>query len=72
MEDFEATENPDNAKLIVMQKRCHGGHRWYELDENHRIALNLPSWCTKPKNVIMHNLESELIDEDEDEDEEKF
>jgi broad specificity phosphatase PhoE len=67
VEDFEATENPDNAKLIVMQKRCHGGHRWYELDENHRIALNLPPWCTKPKNVILHNLESELIDEDEDE-----
>ncbi len=63
MEEFEATENPDNATLVVMQKRCHGGHRWYVLDEKHRDALNLPHWCTRPKNVILHQLENELLDE---------
>lgn len=65
VEEFEATENPDNAKLVVMQKRCHGGHRWFELDEKNRKDLNLPDWCTKPKNVILHQLESQgYVDED--------
>jgi len=63
VEEFEESENPDNAQLVVMQKRCHGGHRWYELDEEHREALNLPKWCTKPRNVILHNLEAPSGDE---------
>ena len=64
VQEFEASENPDNAQLVVMQKRCFGGHRWYELQEKHRSALNLPTWCTKPKNVILHNLEANMNDEE--------
>mmetsp|Transcript_13327 Transcript_13327/g.25011 ORF Transcript_13327/g.25011 Transcript_13327/m.25011 type:complete len:289 (-) Transcript_13327:146-1012(-) len=63
VEEFEESVNPDNAQLVVMKKRCFGGHRWYELDENNRKALNLPEWCTKPKNVILHNLEAQMQDE---------
>jgi len=59
VEEFEATENPGNAKLVVMQKRCHEGHRWYELEEKDRAILNLPHWCTKPKNVILHQLDND-------------
>jgi hypothetical protein len=64
VEEFEESVNPDNAKLVVMKKRCFGGHRWYELDESNRKALNLPDWCTKPKNVILHNLEAQMQDEE--------
>eukprot|EP00979_Chaetoceros_neogracilis_P005106 scaffold883_cov225-Chaetoceros_neogracile.AAC.7 len=60
VEEFEESINPDNAQLVVMEKRCHELHRWYELDEEHREALNLPKWCTKPRNVILHNLEAPL------------
>jgi len=58
VEEFEDSENPQNAQLIVMKKKCYGGHRWYELQEKHRKALNLPKWCTKPKVSELHLLRS--------------
>lgn len=63
VEEFEESKNPENAQLVVMNKKCHTGFRWYELDEKHRKALNLPSWCTKPKNVILHDLEGKMANE---------
>lgn len=53
---FENSENPENAQLIVMKKRCKGGHRWYELDEANREALNIPQESGKPKNIQLHRL----------------
>ena len=53
---FENSENPENAQLIVMKKRCKGGHRWYELDETNREALNIPQESGKPKNIQLHRL----------------
>jgi broad specificity phosphatase PhoE len=56
VEEFEASQNPDNAQLIVMEKRCVGGHRWYELTDEHRKSLCLPATCGVPKNVQLHGL----------------
>mmetsp|Transcript_14641 Transcript_14641/g.17035 ORF Transcript_14641/g.17035 Transcript_14641/m.17035 type:complete len:296 (+) Transcript_14641:193-1080(+) len=56
VEEFEASENPQNAQLIVMKKKCVGGHRWYELTDEHRNALALPDTCGIPKNVQIHQL----------------
>lgn len=53
---FENSENPENAQLIVMKKRCKSGHRWYELDEANREALNIPQESGKPKNIQLHRL----------------
>lgn len=57
VEEFEKSKNPENAQLIVMKKRCVGGHRWYVLDEENRKFLNLPSSCGVPKNVSLHQLD---------------
>lgn len=59
VEEFEKSKNPENAQLIVMKKRCVGGHRWYVLDEENRKFLNLPSGCGVPKNVYLHQLDEE-------------
>lgn len=56
VEEFEASSNPGNAKLVVMTKKCVGGHRWYELADEHREALCLPKTCGLPKNVQLHGL----------------
>jgi broad specificity phosphatase PhoE len=56
VEEFEASDNPKNAQLIVMEKRCFGGHRWYELTDEHRKSLRLPETCGVPKNVQLHHL----------------
>lgn len=56
VEEFEASQNPGNAKLVVMKKKCVGGHRWYELTDEHRQALCLPVTCGLPKNVQLHGL----------------
>ena len=56
VEEFEASENPKNAQLIVMKKKCVEGHRWYELAPEHRAALCLPETCGVPKNVQLHGL----------------
>lgn len=56
VDEFESSENPQNAQLIVMEKRCVGGHRWYELADEHRESLRLPKACGVPKNVHLHQL----------------
>mmetsp|Transcript_17703 Transcript_17703/g.24979 ORF Transcript_17703/g.24979 Transcript_17703/m.24979 type:complete len:303 (+) Transcript_17703:46-954(+) len=62
VEEFEVSENPGNAQLVVMTKKCVGGHRWYELDNDDRSSLNLPKSCGIPKNVHLHH----LMDDSED------
>ncbi len=56
VEEFEASENPENAQLIVMKKVCIGGNRWYELVDEDRKSLRLPETCGVPKNVQLHHL----------------
>lgn len=71
VEEFEATTNPDNASLVVMNRVCRNGRSWYELDEETCETLNLPSWCAKPKNVDLHRLEdaqNQIVVEDWDDD----
>jgi hypothetical protein len=57
VEEFEKSKNPDNAQLIVMNKRCVAGYRWYVLDEENRKFLNLPSGCGVPINVSLYQLD---------------
>jgi hypothetical protein len=59
VEDFEQSKNPENAKLIVMNKKTVGQFKWYELDPSHREALNLPQGCGIPRNVRFHHLDQE-------------
>jgi len=59
VQEFEQSKNPDNASLIVMDRKCVGPYKWYELDPNHREALNLPETCGKPRNVRLHHLDEE-------------
>eukprot|EP00551_Chaetoceros_affinis_P012825 CAMPEP_0203669712 /NCGR_PEP_ID=MMETSP0090-20130426/6004_1 /ASSEMBLY_ACC=CAM_ASM_001088 /TAXON_ID=426623 /ORGANISM="Chaetoceros affinis, Strain CCMP159" /LENGTH=289 /DNA_ID=CAMNT_0050534449 /DNA_START=1 /DNA_END=870 /DNA_ORIENTATION=- len=56
VQEFEASENPENARLIVMKKVCIGGNRWYELEDEDRESLRLPETCGVPKNVQLHHL----------------
>jgi len=48
VEEFEETINPDNAQLVVLNKKCMDEYRWYELEEEHRKKLNLPEKCSSP------------------------
>lgn len=54
--EFEQSENPGNAQVVRMEKRCVGNHRWYEIDEGDRKKLNLPEHCGIPKKVDILNL----------------
>lgn len=47
VEEFEQSANPDNAQLVVLKKRCRDEYRWYEMEEEHRLSLNLPEKCSK-------------------------
>lgn len=46
VEDFEATENPNNAQMIVMTKRC--DPRFYHLNQQDMKHLNIRAECVKP------------------------
>lgn len=59
VEEFEASQNPDNAQLVVMVKKCVGGNRWYELTDEHRKSLCLPESCGVPRNVQIHHLQND-------------
>ena len=52
VEEFEETINPDNAQLVVLNKKCMDEYRWYELEEEHRTSLNLPEKCSSFSNGI--------------------
>jgi len=56
VEEFERSENPKNGKLVVMEKWCFGWYRWYQLDVDDQMSLNLPQSCCVPKNVDLYNL----------------
>jgi len=56
VEEFEASTNPDNAKLIIMEKTCVGDKRWYRLLPDDSVSLNLPECSSKNKDPHLHHL----------------
>mmetsp|Transcript_24070 Transcript_24070/g.37151 ORF Transcript_24070/g.37151 Transcript_24070/m.37151 type:complete len:333 (+) Transcript_24070:116-1114(+) len=67
VKEFEQSENPGNAELTILNKKTSsdGQHKWYELEQDARKALNLPDSCGIPKNVLLHSL-SDRYEEDEE------
>jgi len=46
VEEFEDSNNPENADIVVMEKKCNTGeYRWYQIDPVLRERLNLPHRC---------------------------
>ena len=60
VEQFEQIRNPQNAQMIILEKKIGvNGHKWYELEEESRKALHLPESCGVPQNVTLHSLQKE-------------
>ena len=61
VEEFEASQNPDNAQLVTMRKMIGSwGHKYYKLDGEDRKSLGLPECCGVPKNVHLHFLQERI------------
>ena len=56
VEEFEETRNPANARLVTLVKKSdpRSGRKWFELEDEARQALHIPTFRGNPSDVQLH------------------